>query len=306
MIFILNKGGRLGNILFQAAAAISLSKEVILCDVEGDKKEYFEQFKDNILRKVKLFEGYPKCNNSFTQSSFRYEKIPFLGQDLSISGSFQSEKYFDEKAVRELFKIDEKTKMFISEYYGQLFNEEITGIHVRRGDYLKFPHKWIFCGLRYYRDAICYIGTDKRYLMCSDDIAWCKRKFKGKNYFFAENTSPIVDLYLQANCTNNIMSNSTFSWWGAWLNENPNKVVIAPKRWFGIGLELDTQDLIPKSYVIIDNQNYFTRYIYGSYKIGEERVMATLQQSFLRPYLRVLRKFFLEKVLVIASGLSCR
>jgi hypothetical protein len=295
MVYGVFTGGRIGNMLFQTAAAVSLSKDATMCLNNPDQKKYIKKYKDNILRKVKIIETTAPCTNFYYQPSLRFEQIPYKeDEDIAIVGGFQSEKYFNEDVVRDIFEIDDKTKNFIDEKYGHLFKNEITSICVRRGDYLKLPHQFTFCGKKYYKDAIQFIGKNKQYLINSDDIAWCKKVFKGSNFHFVENSTPIVDLYLQSFCTNNIISNSTFCWWGAWLNANPDKIVVAPKRWFGIYLKLDTSDLIPSSYLFIDNRNFFTRYIYGSYKYYEEKMMIKLQNTALRPYLRRIRKLLVK------------
>lgn len=106
----------------------------------------------------------------------------------------------------------------------------------------------------YFKNAISYFGKDKLYLIISDDIEWCKKNFKGNNFFFSEGESSIVDLYLQTMCNHNIISNSSFSWWGAWLNNNPEKIVIAPKNWFGKQMkDWNLQDLIPSEWERLPN-----------------------------------------------------
>ena len=106
----------------------------------------------------------------------------------------------------------------------------------------------------YFRQAINYFGKDKQYLVLSDDIVWCKKKFVGSNFHFPDRESPVTDLYLQSLCTHNIISNSSYSWWGAWLNQNPQKIVIVPKTWFGIQMrDYNLADLIPEEWIKIEN-----------------------------------------------------
>jgi hypothetical protein len=103
----------------------------------------------------------------------------------------------------------------------------------------------------YYRNAIAEFSDDTRFLVFSDDIQWCKENFKGDNFHFIEGEKDYVDLYLMSLCNNNIIANSSFSWWGAWLNNTPNKKVIAPKQWFGKAKQLNTKDLIPETWIIL-------------------------------------------------------
>ena len=86
-------------------------------------------------------------------------------------------------------------------------------------------------------------------MIFSDDIDWCKKHFKGKHFYFSENESPSVDLYLQSFCRHHIISNSTFAWWGAWLDSSPDKRVICPESWFEILYRAnDIKDLYPEEW----------------------------------------------------------
>lgn len=104
--------------------------------------------------------------------------------------------------------------------------------------------------MRYYQAAMNQTKTPF-YLIFSDDIAWCKKQFIGPQFEFAEGNSPVTDLALQISCEHNIIANSSFSWWGAYLNKNPGKRVIAPGKWFGPAQPHDTRDLLPSSWTII-------------------------------------------------------
>jgi hypothetical protein len=97
------------------------------------------------------------------------------------------------------------------------------------------------------------MGNDKYYIIFSDDISWCKENLSFlNNKIFIEGNTDFQDLYLMSKCKNNIIANSSFSWWGAWLNTNKDKIVIAPKKWFGISnSHLDTSDLYCNNWVTI-------------------------------------------------------
>ena len=86
-------------------------------------------------------------------------------------------------------------------------------------------------------------------LVFSDDIDWCKGVFRGDRFTFIEGEKDYIDLYIMSQCKNNIIANSTFSWWGAWLNKNKNKKIVAPKKWFGSLISHNTKDLIPKEWI---------------------------------------------------------
>jgi hypothetical protein len=110
-------------------------------------------------------------------------------------------------------------------------------------------------------------------LITSDNISWCKKKFRGENFFFSEGESAIVDMYLQSCCTNNIISNSSFSWWGAWMNKNPQKIVITPDPWFGIAFRnKDTKDLIPEGWIKLKNKTPLYFVIRGFFIWWKKRV----------------------------------
>lgn len=103
------------------------------------------------------------------------------------------------------------------------------------------------------------------------------KNFIGKRYYFIENTTPLLDLYIQSLCTHNIISNSSFSWWGAWLNENSNKIVIAPQMWFGISVKLGVSDLLPVSWVRLPNNYTLGRYCFALYKVVEDYLLNILR-----------------------------
>lgn len=255
--------GRIGNVLFQIAAAAFLAKKKCCKFVaipsyyyapESDNcllKYYLEPSKINLLRKVTFIDQYPDRYKLYKEPYFHHTPITFQ-EGMLLEGFFQSEKYLDKDFVRGLFGVDSKTETYIREKYIHLLKDKVTGINVRRGDFLKHPDSHPVCSLGYYSRAIEIIGSDKCFLISSDDIPWCKEHFKGDNFFFVEHISPVIDLYVQTFCTNNIISNSTFSWWGAWLNPHPDKVVIAPKKWFGKdNRDLDTKDLLPEEWMLI-------------------------------------------------------
>jgi hypothetical protein len=88
-------------------------------------------------------------------------------------------------------------------------------------------------------------------LVFSDDISWCKDNLKFDKMNFIEGLDNVEDMWLMSLCDNNIIANSSFSWWGAWLNSNFNKKVIAPLHWFGDSANLNTSDIIPTNWIRI-------------------------------------------------------
>ena len=92
------------------------------------------------------------------------------------------------------------------------------------------------------------VGEVDRYLVFSDDLEWCKQNFIGDKFIFIENEKDYVELFLQSKCTHNIISSSSFSWWGAYLNKNKDKTVVGPKQWFTVEKR---NDIIPERWETI-------------------------------------------------------
>ena len=128
----------------------------------------------------------------------------------------------------------------LKQYIDYLSNNDVTSVHVRRGDYLNASNVNMFgvCSLDYFKDAaniVCDKAPNTKFLIFTDDIEWVKENLKLPNEAKIVNNDPIKPywyIYLMSLCKNNITSNSSFSWWGAFLNENPKKTVIVPSKWY--------------------------------------------------------------------------
>ena len=139
-----------------------------------------------------------------------------------------------------------------------------VSVHVRRGDYVLDKNTQEFhgvCGVDYYLDAIKLIASkmdDLLLVFFSDDTEWAIEEFKNLPYsliFIDHNKgeNSWKDMFLMSNCKHNIIANSSFSWWAAYLNQNQNKMVIAPKQWFADPTKnSETSDLIPESWIRLD------------------------------------------------------
>ncbi len=133
-------------------------------------------------------------------------------------------------------------------------DEKAVAVHVRRGDYLK-PAINAFHGLlpiKYYENARVKLETtidNPNYYIFSDDIEWCKLNFKFRNSTFISDkgTANWEDMCLMSLCKHNIIANSSYSWWSAWLNTNPDKIVIAPEQWFA----KQTSEIVPEKWLKI-------------------------------------------------------
>lgn len=179
-----------------------------------------------------------------------------IGNKMYI-GYFQSEKYF--KDYREEILKDFTLKTELTEDNKKML-ERITGtnsvsLHIRRGDYVNLSNIYGVCTLEYYKKAIEYISSkvsEPHFYLFSDDIAWVKENFK-INYpctIVDINTEEngYYDLELMKNCKHNIIANSSFSWWGAWLNDNTNKIVISPQKWVAT-TKINAQDTICENWI---------------------------------------------------------
>lgn len=254
------KGG-LGNYLFQIAVAVSYSKKY-------DKKLLFnssdayvvhnniDHYRNNLFSKLEFQNSDIFCGMSYGEKSFNYDEIPYFDGSVCLDGYFQSEKYFSDfrNEIFEIFDFGETNKSLIEQKYSSLMNENICSIHVRRGDYLNHPDVHPTLTLDYYSQAISNFGDDVTFLVFSDDINWCKENLHllTNKLVYIEGNTDYQDLYLMSICKNNIICNSTFSWWGAWLNQNDNKKVIAPSRWFGDRLKhYNTDDLYCENWIKI-------------------------------------------------------
>lgn len=177
-----------------------------------------------------------------------------------IEGYWQSEKYFMniEKEIRGEIALVGEMSRESKDLLEIIKGEESVCLHVRRGDYVHNPVTNAFHGLcpeSYYQEAVTLIQRNNpgisRYFVFSDDPVWVENNFSigvpfqtVKHYTAGQECE---DLILMSSCSHHVIANSSFSWWGAWLCEKPDKFVIAPEKWFK-GANLDTRDLVPPSW----------------------------------------------------------
>lgn len=176
-----------------------------------------------------------------------------------FDGFFQSYKYFRdyENVIRKDFSIKRSMTGQVKSLADKIGQSESVSIHVRRGDYVSNVsnyHGYGVCPIEYYAQAIDLVKsktTKPHFYIFSDDIAWVKKNliFSGEAvYVSVLGLDETIELYLMSLCQYNIIANSTFSWWAAWLNARPDKQVIAPKKWTNVK-NFDTIDLIPENWI---------------------------------------------------------
>lgn len=229
--------------------------------------EYSNVSENNLFYKCNVFSKILKRLNIEWSKVTKEKKLMFdvamlRPEDHSyIEGYFQSEKYF--MGVKDTLLNQFKLLNEYSDYFFKIENKILTSknscsVHIRRGDFLQSKNASVhgFCSLDYYKRALEHLENEVGELSCfvfSDDIEWCKQNLILDNATFiesAEKRLPHEDMLLMSRCHHNIIANSTFSWWGAWLNQYESKRVVAPKRWFADeGLESQSKDIVCESWI---------------------------------------------------------
>lgn len=266
MIYCNLKGG-LGNMLFQIAACKSFA-------IRKNTECSFPNLVDHLGYITKETRHNPKMNYAFEYLNFLnlcvsapanivnkyeypFEYIEYLPNEETfyIDGFFQSEKYFvcNRKEILDFIKPNNEIENLLNSKYDNIIQSNSVSIHVRRGDYLKFPEHHPIQQQTYYSSALETISDFELVVVFSDDIEWCKNNLMfDKKTVYIEDEKDYIELFLMSKCKNNIISNSSFSWWGAWLNQNREKKVIAPKNWFGNNLKhLKTTDIYAQNWILL-------------------------------------------------------
>jgi hypothetical protein len=259
--------GGLGNQMFQYALYKTLQKK--FPNVKADLHGYKNYPLHNGFELEKIFNIKLKKTNKFTKDLYNkhnrkwmYRKLRRL---LNLKNAYQEEKslfafdpsiltdtksryywgywqnlrYFD--VIADDLRIDFQFKNKLTGANQQTLSEiqqtESIAIHVRRGDYLKDPLLGGLCGPDYYQQAINHMLSkvdSTQFFIFSDDITWCQKHLpltQAKFISWNKGAESYIDMQLMSACQHNIIANSSFSWWAAWLNPNPSKIVVYPKKW---------------------------------------------------------------------------
>lgn len=213
----------------------------------------------------KITDGFLKLSHRIRRKLFGRKSLEYQEKNCNydpqvlqrdpayLTGYFQSEKYFMdvEEQVRRAFTFsegiwkgqDEEIRRKMQNFLGQIQGCESVSVHVRRGDYLEKEEIYGgICTEAYYKSAIEYMQRkrkESRFFLFSNDPEWVREwvnaNYRGDNRFViiegTQEETGYLDLLLMSRCKNHIIANSSFSWWGAWLDENPEKKVIAPAKW---------------------------------------------------------------------------
>lgn len=271
-MIIVKLSGGLGNQMFQYAAGVALSKKL-------ESKLYmdlgwFNEVSENPELTNRVYElagfGINPASISlldklsyrlnpprvFREESFNYNPaFKGLHGNTILDGYWQSYKYFEDyrEDILKVFSFPDQVSIENQELLRKVSGSDSISIHVRRGDYTTKAGR-NFHGLiplTYYTKALTQICKKANYpslFIFSDDIEWCKRNVRyGLPTTYIDGNSPnngVEDMRLMSACKHSIIANSSFSWWAAWLNTNPSKIVIAPKKWFA-DKTIGTKDLVP-------------------------------------------------------------
>jgi Glycosyl transferase family 11 len=264
--------GQFGNQLFQVAAAVALAREHG-CDL------YFPDFDDlgaprlpidlaknyrALFHRIPNRISYARPYYTHYEPGFVYTPIPYQPH-IAISGFFHSEKYFKKyrTLILDLFAAPQEIEEALRHDYSSLLeNPHTVGIHVRTwyNDWKNYNHDYAFYkaflppDMEYYKKAIALFDPQTLFVVFSDHIGWCKQHFKeiDRNFVFIEGQDYLHDFYLLSKCKHVIVGSSSFSWWAAYLNQNPNKKVVCRRPFVQCDPNLDSQGLICEDWIAID------------------------------------------------------
>ncbi len=242
--------GRLGNQMFQIANVYAQSlrhnRQLILPRSDTSVSDYYS----TVFRKLEfLIERSPENDPNVHVINGTHQHqvyIPHPTKPTIFEGYYETEKYFVEYAesIKWLYG---PTPAFVEEAlrdYPQLKAGSTSAVVVRRGDFLTQPDRHPVVTAGYLHTAHALLPKTDHTFIVSDDIPWCRENLHLPNMVFVSYVTWKA-LWLLSLCDHFVISNSTFTWWGAWLSRNSNKVVVTPETWFGPNLSpyIDQRDI---------------------------------------------------------------
>lgn len=240
-------GGRLGNNMFMIAHAyvqgLNYNKQMVIAKnqlvYEGN------DYSQNIFSKFEFIEEFDDNKNC-------NPRVPSNDKHTIYSGYYQSEKHFERYSenIKAMFGPPLEFINRIRTEIPVISNTEVTVINVRRGDYLFYPNYHPVVSPEYIFKALELVPS-KQYLIASDDIPWCKEHLNLPNAIYLEGWKSHEQLWIMAMCHHYVISNSSFSWWAAYLSRHPGKIVIAPETWFGPEAPQNWSDMYCKDWTIL-------------------------------------------------------
>lgn len=241
------------NVNISVASSGEISKLKYHRGVRGKIKKLFDRYKPYYQRSwiKERKPGYDKNILKIKDNSY-------------VDGYWQSEKYFKDinNELLQEFKLRKELDERNNQMMEKIVKSNSVAIHIRRGDYVKNKKTNQYhgtCSIDYYQKAVQMVNNEvsqSNWFVFSDEINWAKENLNltGRiNYVNINNDqNNYGDLILMSKCQHQIIANSSFSWWGAWLNNYERKIVIAPRRWFNLPPEdFDINDLVPESWIKI-------------------------------------------------------
>lgn len=252
--------GGLGNQLFGWAAGLGLSTEInSALSLDISKLQYrkyeldsfrLDDFVDTTHVVNNMRNKFLKSSANFVESSFRYdERIRRIENSVTLRGYFQSPKYFQSitQLVRSKVVLKKETREY-SNLESIIKKDKTLAVHVRRGDYVGLQNYHGLTSVNYFNNAISFARRTTNFdgiVVFSDDIEIAKRVIPSADVFVSSEQlpSPAENLILMSKCSALIGSNSSFSWWAAYLGDDPSAIRIFPRPWFS-EKNLDTRDLL--------------------------------------------------------------
>jgi hypothetical protein len=277
MISVNNMGG-LGNQLFMIFATLAYSiqhnvKTVIPEKNVSKRKNYWENFFSD-LKHLVVDNSFIENFEKYQEPNFTYKPLPDFGEkDTYLNGNFQSYKYFEsvQSTIFDMIHLSDKKREVREKYSHYFADKSTTSIHYRLGDYKHKRYYHPIMNYEYFEDSLSFVfnnnpefANNARVLyLCEEvdndyvegQIKKLHDKFPNIEFVKVDVEIPDYDqMLIMSCCDHNIMSNSTFSWWGAYWNDNPNKTVCYPSVWFGQYFEHtnDSGDLNPLSWTKIE------------------------------------------------------
>lgn len=269
--------GGLGNQLFQIAAAydygFKYNKTPIFKNVDNlynpfnhERKTFWKTLFSNKLNVVDDDE-YNKIQFTHINEARNniYNELPYAKGNVMLHGYFQSYKYISEKTRIKMIELIYSNEDYMYEAYdiyekikkifGDVEDDDMISLHIRRGDYLLIDKFHTNLDKEYYDksyDKSCSIGNKKRAVVVfSDDIEWCKSNIKYDKIYFIDINNVSVEFILLSLFQNNIIANSTFSWFASYISSFKDKIVIAPKKWFDVNGPQQFSDIFTDKMIII-------------------------------------------------------
>ena len=239
--------------MFQVAATYALARDnntECAFDFTREVKSQgnpASKYADSIFRGFTSLPSGWKPRMTYKERGLDYRSIMVI-DGMALDGYFQDEEYFVRYAdeIRRYFRDDTITEFLKGYYAGSLKNS--LSVHVRRGDYLQLSDVFHVLGKEYYDEAIktvCRAHKIEYILVMSDDIKWCRENLNDNRMVYISGHPDHHEMLLMSLCSHNVVSNSTFSWWGAWLGETRDKTIVAPDKW----LKNTQTNIIPERWV---------------------------------------------------------